>query len=65
MTKATPAEFLSIVGRLEDSELAGAYKALADINAPMICLDILLERMVDSLGLAQAEQIVDSIAFEA
>ena len=64
MTKPTPTDFRDMVNQLEDSELAGAFQALTDADAPMLCLDLVLERMIAAFGLTKAEQIVDSIAFE-
>lgn len=60
-----PTDFRDMVNQLEDSELIGAFQALTDADAPMLCLDFVLERMITAFGLTEAEAMVDSIAFDS
>ena len=59
--KALKLEFLTTVSRLEDDQLADAYTRLKAIDAPMGCIDVLLERMLDRLGIEEAHRIVDTV----
>ena len=65
MTTVNSADFCNMVTLLEYSELIGAFQALTDADAPMLCLDVVLERMIAAFGLTEAEAMVDSIAFDS
>ena len=62
MTTSPTDNFKAVVNKLNTSELAGAYKALYESNAPMQCLEVILNRIVDEQGQEFAEGLVDTLA---
>ena len=54
-------EFKAVVAKLNTCELAGAYKALYEHNAPMHCLSFILDRIIDEEGLAFAEGLIEEL----
>ena len=60
MTSTTD-EFKAVVAKLNTCELAGAYKALYENNAPMHCLSLILDRIIDEEGLPFAEGLIEEL----
>lgn len=54
-------DFIYKIDCLDDSDLAKAYKSLKDQGAPAMCIDIILDRMIDRLGIEEANRIVDTV----
>ena len=74
MTSSILDQFKATAATLNTSELAGAYQALFENDAPgdggmslsaietrFACLEVILDRIQDELGLEAAERIVDQI----
>ena len=60
MTSPTD-QFKAAVAKLNTCELAGAYKALYENNAPMHCLSFILDRIIDEEGLPFAEGLIEEL----
>ena len=57
----TLSQFKATAATLNTCQLAGAYKALYENNAPMQCLEVILDRIVEEEGLEFAEGLIEEL----
>ena len=54
-------QFKALAATLNTYQLAVAYKALYENNAPMQCLEVILDRIVDEEGHDYAEGLIETL----